>query len=86
MQRMHDRKNIGKIILDPSLEPKPAAEVILRCIYELIYYYIYLMYTLLCYKQHLQNFRAIISRSDCHELRDVCINCKHTVAFSATTI
>lgn len=23
MQRMHDRKNIGKIILDPSLEPKP---------------------------------------------------------------
>jgi len=27
MQRMHDRKNIGKIILDPSLEPKPAADV-----------------------------------------------------------
>ncbi|KAK9739685.1 Alcohol dehydrogenase GroES-like domain [Popillia japonica] len=23
MQKMHDRKNIGKIILDPSLEPKP---------------------------------------------------------------
>lgn len=26
MQKMHDRKNIGKILLDPSLEPKPAAE------------------------------------------------------------
>jgi len=25
MQKMHDRKNIGKIILDPSLEPKPKA-------------------------------------------------------------
>lgn len=23
MQKMHDRKNIGKIVLDPSLEPKP---------------------------------------------------------------
>lgn len=23
MQKMHDRKNIGKIILDPSMEPKP---------------------------------------------------------------
>uniref|UniRef100_V5GJ73 Synaptic vesicle membrane protein VAT-1 protein n=1 Tax=Anoplophora glabripennis TaxID=217634 RepID=V5GJ73_ANOGL len=23
MQKMHDRKNVGKIILDPSLEPKP---------------------------------------------------------------
>lgn len=23
MQKMHDRKNIGKLILDPSLEPKP---------------------------------------------------------------
>ncbi|KAH3768721.1 synaptic vesicle membrane protein VAT-1 homolog-like [Dreissena polymorpha] len=23
MQRMHDRKNIGKIILDPAMEPKP---------------------------------------------------------------
>lgn len=26
MQKMHDRKNVGKIILDPSLEPKPAIE------------------------------------------------------------
>lgn len=23
MQKMHDRKNIGKLVLDPSLEPKP---------------------------------------------------------------
>lgn len=23
MQKMHDRKNVGKIVLDPSLEPKP---------------------------------------------------------------
>lgn len=23
MQRMHDRKNIGKIVLDPNMEPKP---------------------------------------------------------------
>lgn len=23
MQKMHDRKNIGKLILDPSAEPKP---------------------------------------------------------------
>lgn len=23
MQKMQDRKNIGKIILDPTLEPKP---------------------------------------------------------------
>lgn len=23
MQKMHDRKNIGKLILDPALEPKP---------------------------------------------------------------
>lgn len=23
MQKMHERKNVGKIILDPSLEPKP---------------------------------------------------------------
>ncbi|KAJ3648986.1 hypothetical protein Zmor_020750 [Zophobas morio] len=23
MQKMHDRKNVGKVILDPSLEPKP---------------------------------------------------------------
>lgn len=23
MQKMHERKNIGKIVLDPSLEPKP---------------------------------------------------------------
>lgn len=23
MQKMHDRKNVGKLILDPSLEPKP---------------------------------------------------------------
>lgn len=23
MQKLHDRKNIGKIILDPALEPKP---------------------------------------------------------------
>ena len=23
MQKMHDRKNVGKIILDPSMEPKP---------------------------------------------------------------
>lgn len=23
MQRMHDRKNVGKIVLDPSQEPKP---------------------------------------------------------------
>ena len=23
MQKMHDRKNIGKLILDPSMEPKP---------------------------------------------------------------
>lgn len=23
MQKMHDRKNVGKMILDPSLEPKP---------------------------------------------------------------
>jgi hypothetical protein len=23
MQKMHDRKNIGKIVLDPNLEPKP---------------------------------------------------------------
>lgn len=23
MQKLHDRKNIGKLILDPSLEPKP---------------------------------------------------------------
>ena len=28
MQKMHDRKNIGKLLLDPSLEPKPpSAEV-----------------------------------------------------------
>lgn len=26
MQKMHDRKNIGKIIIDPSLEPKPKAQ------------------------------------------------------------
>lgn len=26
MQKMHDRKNVGKIILDPSLEPKPKAQ------------------------------------------------------------
>ena len=26
MQKMHDRKNIGKIILDPSLEPKPKGQ------------------------------------------------------------
>lgn len=23
MQKMHDRKNIGKLVLDPSMEPKP---------------------------------------------------------------
>lgn len=23
MQKMHDRKNVGKLVLDPSLEPKP---------------------------------------------------------------
>lgn len=23
MQKMHDRKNVGKIVIDPSLEPKP---------------------------------------------------------------
>jgi hypothetical protein len=23
MQKMHDRKNIGKIVLDPEMEPKP---------------------------------------------------------------
>ena len=23
MQKMHDRKNIGKIVLDPAAEPKP---------------------------------------------------------------
>ena len=23
MQKMHDRKNIGKIVLDPDMEPKP---------------------------------------------------------------
>lgn len=23
MQKMHDRKNVGKIVLDPSMEPKP---------------------------------------------------------------
>lgn len=23
MQKMHDRKNIGKILLDPTQEPKP---------------------------------------------------------------
>jgi hypothetical protein len=23
MQKLHDRKNVGKIILDPSLQPKP---------------------------------------------------------------
>lgn len=23
MQKMHDRKNIGKLVLDPALEPKP---------------------------------------------------------------
>lgn len=23
MQKMHDRKNIGKILLDPNMEPKP---------------------------------------------------------------
>lgn len=23
MQKMHDRKNVGKITLDPSMEPKP---------------------------------------------------------------
>lgn len=23
MQKMHDRKNVGKIILDPAMEPKP---------------------------------------------------------------
>ena len=23
MQKMHDRKNVGKILLDPSMEPKP---------------------------------------------------------------
>jgi len=23
MQKMHDRKNVGKLLLDPSLEPKP---------------------------------------------------------------
>ena len=22
MQKMHDRKNVGKVILDPSLQPK----------------------------------------------------------------
>ena len=26
MQKLHDRKNIGKILLDPSLEPKPKPE------------------------------------------------------------
>ncbi|XP_052815374.1 synaptic vesicle membrane protein VAT-1 homolog-like [Mya arenaria] len=26
MQKMHDRKNIGKLILDPSMEPKPKAQ------------------------------------------------------------
>lgn len=26
MQKMHDRKNIGKIILDPSMEPKPKTQ------------------------------------------------------------
>lgn len=28
MQKLHDRKNVGKIILDPSLQPKP--KVILK--------------------------------------------------------
>ena len=23
MQKMHDRKNVGKIVLDPEMEPKP---------------------------------------------------------------
>lgn len=23
MQKMHDRKNVGKIVMDPSMEPKP---------------------------------------------------------------
>ena len=27
MQKMHDRKNIGKLVLDPTLEPKPKPTV-----------------------------------------------------------
>ena len=31
MQKMHDRKNVGKLILDPSIEPKPKAQVSFLC-------------------------------------------------------
>lgn len=27
MQKMHDRKNVGKLILDPTMEPKPKIQV-----------------------------------------------------------
>ena len=38
MQKLHDRKNIGKVILDPSQEPHPKVRKVQRTQSELNFY------------------------------------------------